>query len=90
MKTEEKSEIYFSCLPVWCQKCGVHAVRHLIQDGTSMKEVVERIKNSICGRCKGINYTPEELKAQDEYEQTEEAKNMMPRGKWEGDEWQPE
>ena len=88
--TKEKPKIYLSCLPVWCKKCGVRAVRHLIQDGTPMDQVRGRIKDSLCGLCRGFNYTTEELKAQDEYEQTEEAKGMMPLGKWEGEEWQPE
>lgn len=77
------------CLPVWCKKCGVWAVRHLIPENATRDEARERIKDSICGRCRGVNYTLEELQAQDEYEQTEEAKNMMPQGQWIGDEWQP-
>jgi hypothetical protein len=77
------------CLPVWCKKCGIRAVRHLIPVDSTQQEARERIADSICGRCRGINYTPEELKAQDEYERTEEAQSRLPQGRWEGDEWQP-
>lgn len=77
----------FACLPVWCKKCGVRAVRHLILENATQEEAQEQIRDSICGRCRGINFTPEELQAQDEYEQTEEAKNMMPQGQWIDDEW---
>lgn len=84
----DKSRILeLGCLPVWCQKCGIRAVRHLIPVTFTQKEARERIKDSVCSRCRAIKFTPEEIQAQDEYEQTEEAKSRMPLGRWEGDEW---